>query len=69
MDPYTQESRDYAFAIGLLTGTVVGAGAAMWLAPRVVSQFRQRRDGVADAIVRGAQEIERVATAVKSDRV
>jgi gas vesicle protein len=69
MDAHAQESRDYGFVIGLLTGTVVGAGTAMWLAPRVVSQFRQRRDDVADAVVRGAQEVERAATALKSDRV
>jgi gas vesicle protein len=69
MDTYTQERRDYGFVIGLLTGTVVGAGAAMWLAPRVASRLRQQRDDVADAVVRGAQEVERFATASKSDSV
>jgi len=106
MTVQTQERRSHGFAIGLLTGTFVGAGLAMWLAPRLASEVRQRmtdsaeglgrqasehyeqassrigevigeltrkgqhlRDDVADAVVRGAHEVERYATAVKSDRV
>ena len=104
MNARTQERRDYGFVIGLLAGTVVGAGLTMWLAPRVVSELRQRasdsarrlgknaseryqqasagvgdavveigrkgrgvRDEVAEAVVRGAREVERYATAAKSD--
>jgi gas vesicle protein len=104
MNSRRQEHRDYGFAIGLLAGTVVGAGLTMWLAPRVVSELRQRasdsarglgrkasdrfqqastgvgdavveiarkgrgvRDDVAEAVVRGAHEVERYATAAKSD--
>jgi gas vesicle protein len=100
----TQERRDYGFVIGLLAGTVVGAGLTMWLAPRVVSELRQRasdsarglgrkaserfqqastgvgdavveitrkgrgvRDDVAEAVGRGAHEVERYAMAAKSD--
>lgn len=99
-----QERRDYGFVIGLLTGTVVGAGLTMWLAPRVASELRQRasdsarrlgknaseryqqastgvgdavveitrkgrgvRDDVAEAVARGAHEVERFAMAAKSD--
>jgi len=105
MNAQTQEHRDYRFAIGLLTGTVVGAGLMMWLAPRSASELRQRvtdsarglgkqaseqyrqastrvgeavdelsrkgqglRDDVAEAVARGAHEVERYATAAKSDR-
>ena len=104
MNARTQERRDYGFVFGLLTGTVVGAGLTMWLAPRVASELRQRasdsarrlgknaseryqqastgvgdvvveitrkgrgvRDDVADAVVRGAHEVERFAMAAKSD--
>ena len=35
MDAYTLERRDHGFVIGLLAGAVAGAGAAMWLAPRL----------------------------------
>jgi gas vesicle protein len=37
-----QDRRDHGFAIGLLTGTVVGAGLAIWLVPRLASELRQR---------------------------
>ena len=99
----TQAPRDFGFVIGLLTGTVVGAGLAVWFAPRLAAELRERvadsartlskdasdryekastrvgeavdeitrkgqgvRDGVADAVVRGAHEVERFAKAVKS---
>jgi gas vesicle protein len=105
MNATTQTHRDYdGFVIGLLAGTLVGAGLAMWLAPRSASELRQRmndstrrigarateqyqqasgsvadavdlftrkgqeiRDDVAGAVARGAREVERVATAAKSD--
>lgn len=104
MNTRMQEHRDYGFVIGLLTGTVVGAGLTMWLAPRVASELRNRvsdsarslgkraseryqqasagvgeavgeltrkgrgvRDDVADAVARGAHEVERYAIAAKSD--
>jgi gas vesicle protein len=106
MNAHMQEHRDYGFVIGLLTGTFVGAGLAMWLAPRLASELRERmtdsarslgkraseqyqqvsarvgdavdeltrkgqgvRDDVAEAVARGAHEVERYATAAKSDRV
>jgi gas vesicle protein len=97
MNTHMQERRDYGFAIGLLTGTFVGAGLALLFAPRVL-EFRDRlsesaqdlgrqastrvgetvesltrkgqdvRDGVADAVARGAKEVERFATAAKTGR-
>jgi len=102
----TQERRSHDFAIGLLTGTFVGAGLALWLAPRMASELGERmtdsakdfgrhaseqfeeassrvgeavdnltskgqdvRDDVAEAVARGAREVERYAIAAKSDRV
>ena len=106
MNAHTQEHRDYGFMIGLLAGTFVGAGLAMWLVPRAASELRHRirgsarslgqrasdqyqkasaragealdeitrkgqgvRDDVADAVARGAHEVERFATAAKTDPV
>jgi hypothetical protein len=69
MNQQTRQHPDYGFLIGLLTGTMAGVWAASWLAPRVVSDLRHRRDEVADSVVRGAREVERFATAVKSDAV
>jgi gas vesicle protein len=106
MTVQTQERRSHGFAIGLLTGTFVGGGLALWLAPRMASELRQRitdsakglgrqasdqyeqasgrvaegvseltrkgqdvRDDVADAVARGAHQVERYAIAAKSDRV
>ena len=106
MTLHTEGRRSHGFAIGLLTGTFVGAGLALWLAPRMASELRERitdsakglgmqaswqyerassrvgevvseltrkgqdaRDDVADVVARGAHEVERYATAAKSDRV
>jgi hypothetical protein len=65
------EHRDHGFVMGLFAGTFVGAGLMMWLAPAVDRLSRKAqgvRDDVADAVARGAHEVERVATAAKSDR-
>jgi gas vesicle protein len=106
MNGQMEERRDCRFLIGLVTGTFVGAGLAMWLVPRSVAELRQRatnsarslgrraseqyeqassrvgeavdeltrkgqgvRDNVADAVARGAHEVEHYATAAKSGRV
>jgi gas vesicle protein len=103
MNADTQDRRDHTFLTGLLTGTFVGAGLAIWLGPRAAS-WRQRmtdsarelsrlasdryqemsaraeevvddltkkgqtvRDGMADAVIRGAGEVARQATALKAD--
>jgi gas vesicle protein len=103
MDTQTQGHRDYGFVIGLVTGTFVGAGLAMWLAPRAAAELGERisdsaktlgrqaservqqanshvveavgeltrtsqgvRDDVAEAVARGAREVERFATASSS---
>ena len=105
MTTETEHRRDHSFLIGLLTGTFVGAGLALWLSPRAAAELRQRvtdttrdlgdrvseryqqvstrvvdavddltkkgqsvRDDVADAVAHGAHEVERFATAAKTDR-
>jgi gas vesicle protein len=52
----TRERRSPGFAIGLLTGTFVGAGLAMWLAPRMASELRERMTGSAKGLGRHASE-------------
>lgn len=42
MDTHEQGHRDYGFVIGLLAGTVVGAGLAIWLAPRAAAELKER---------------------------
>ena len=42
MNAYAREHPDYGFVIGLLTGTFVGAGLVMWLAPRSASELGER---------------------------
>jgi gas vesicle protein len=96
---------DFTFTLGMLAGTVVGAGLTLWLAPRASSEMRQRltasaeslgqraseryrqastqlatvvedigtrgqgaRNGLADAVAHGAQEVERIALSAKTDR-
>ena len=103
MSPDAQKHPRYGFAIGLLTGTCVGTGLAMWLAPRSAAELRGRltdagkrfgqraaeqyqqtsvrvgeavdeltrkgqgvRGDVAQAVARGAQNVERYATAAGS---
>jgi gas vesicle protein len=55
MNTQVHEHRDGRLALGLLVGAVVGAGLAMWFAPRL-SDLRQRlhdspilRDDMAEA--------------------
>jgi len=100
-----RERRNYGFLLGLMTGTVVGAGLAIWLVPRAASELRNTltesfdgvgkrasdhfqqasarvgekvdqitrkgqgvRDDVAEAVARGARDVERYASAVQTDR-
>jgi gas vesicle protein len=103
MNTHVQENANHHFLIGLMTGSVIGAGLTMLFAPRLASELRQRvtdsatdlgnaasrryqdvttrvadvvdgvttrgqavRDDVADAVGRGAREVERVAMASKT---
>ena len=62
MNARTQEQRDYRFVIGLLTGTVVGAGLAMWLVPRSASELRRRMTDSAKDLGKRASEQYRQAS-------
>ena len=42
MNSHVQKGRGYGFVIGLFTGTVAGAGLAIWLVPRLASELRER---------------------------
>jgi gas vesicle protein len=41
MNEMTQRPENYRFVVGLFTGTLVGAGLAMWLAPRASEKYQQ----------------------------
>lgn len=56
MTVQAQERRSYGFAIGLLTGTFVGAGLAMWLAPRMAAELSERLTNSAKDLRRQASE-------------
>jgi gas vesicle protein len=69
MNADIQERRDYGFVIGLLTGTFVGAGLMMWLAPRTASELRQRVTDSARNLGQRASEQYQQATARVGDAV
>ena len=64
-----QEPRDYGFVVGLLTGTMIGAGLMMWLAPRVVSEIRGRITDSAANLRRQASDQYEQASGRVSDAV
>jgi gas vesicle protein len=61
MTEQIQKRRDYGFAIGLMAGTFVGAGLAMWLAPRAAAELRDRVTDSARAFRKRAAEQYRQA--------
>jgi gas vesicle protein len=69
MNARTQERRDCGFMIGLLTGTVVGAGLLMWFAPRVRSELRQRASDSARSLGKKASERYQQASTGVGDAV
>ena len=56
-----QNHRDRGFAIGFLTGTAVGMGLVLWLAPRVASELHQRMSESAKDLGKRASERYRQA--------
>jgi hypothetical protein len=42
MNPDVDASRDHRFTIGLVAGTLLGAGLALWLGPGVTAGFRRQ---------------------------
>jgi gas vesicle protein len=65
MNAPLQERRDYGFVIGLLTGTCVGAGLAMWLAPRLSAELRGRMTDSARSLgQRASEQYQKASTRV-----
>jgi gas vesicle protein len=61
----TDGRRDYGFVIGVLTGTVVGAGLALWFAPRLAAELRERvTDSAKDLRERVTDRYEQVSTRI-----
>jgi len=68
MNEITQQPRDHRFVLGLFTGTFVGAGLAMWLAPHASEKYQQASAHVgrkvADFTQRGRDVRDDIAGAV-----
>ena len=68
MNEMTQRRGDYGFMFGLFTGTCVGAGLAMWLAPHAAEKYQQASAHVgrkvADFTQRGRDVRDDIAGAV-----
>ena len=47
MNEEAKQTRDYRFVTGLAVGSLVGAGLAMWLAPRAAAEIKERAVGSA----------------------
>ena len=50
MNDTTPRPEHYPFVLGLVTGTLIGAGLAAWLAPRVSETYRQAKTRVSDVV-------------------
>ncbi len=65
MTALTQEHRGCGFAIGLVTGSFVGAGLAMWLAPRFIADLRDRlTDSATNLSDRASQQYRQTSARV-----
>ena len=65
MNAHMRERRDYGFVSGLLTGTVVGAGLAMWFVPRLASELRGRvTDSARSVGERASEQYQQASTRV-----
>lgn len=51
-----QTPRHHGFTLGLMTGTCVGAGLMLWLAPRAASELRSRAKEAVKALRTTATE-------------
>jgi gas vesicle protein len=56
MNAEPQTNRDLRFAIGLFAGTCLGAGLAIWLAPRLAAELSDRVIGTARSLRTQASE-------------
>ena len=72
MTAETHDRRDDGFWIGLLAGTAIGAGLAMWLVPRAAEELRERatesantlRTVASDQYRKAATRVEEAVAAV-----
>ena len=65
MKTRTPHYREYSFAIGLAAGTFVGACLAIWLAPRLASELRDRiADSARDIGQRASEHFEHASARV-----
>ena len=49
MNPDVEASPDHRFTIGLVAGTLLGAGLALWLGPGVTAGFRRADEAAGSA--------------------
>jgi gas vesicle protein len=69
MNADTNGSRSYGFVVGLAAGTCVGAGLALWLAPRLSAEIRERATESAQGLRERASKQYDEASARVSDVV
>lgn len=69
MDGQTQQDHDHRFLTGLVVGGVVGAGLAMWLAPRAAAAIKARAVGSVKSLGTAASERYRDAKLRVTDAV
>jgi gas vesicle protein len=63
------EDRDYRFLTGLALGGIVGAGLAMWLAPRAAAEIKARAAATAKTVGDAVSERYRGARLRVTDTV
>ena len=64
--PNTQERRDYGFAFGLITGTCVGVGLMVWLAPKATGEFKRMMVSAQSLGRRTAEQYQQASASVDS---
>lgn len=69
MNAYRRDVPDHGFVLGVLTGTIVGAGLVMWLAPRAASELGERMSDSARSLGERASARYREASARVGDAV
>ena len=66
---HAQNTWDRGFLIGIITGGVIGAGLALYFAPRAAAELRKRMSGWARNLGDAAKEQHQRASAHVSDAV
>ena len=69
MNEQAKQARDYRFVMGLAIGSVVGAGLAMWLAPRAAAEIKARAVDSVKSLGNAASERYRDARLRVTDAV